>query len=240
MSGSDLRIAGLDPFSMVDWPGKLVATVFLQGCPWRCAYCHNHQILDPRQPGRVSVEELMQVAQSRLGFLDGLVFSGGEPLMQGSALERLLPEFKVMGYELGLHTGGAFPRALRSLLAAGCLDWVGLDVKALPRDYPRVVGRPAAVKTASVVAESLEAWLESGIAGEVRVTVYPGGSDWLTLVEELLAQGVPALALQQARAVGAAAGFQPLVDRKFVDLAAAAQELADQAGVPLEVRPAAA
>src|SRR5699024_7544222 len=74
VAAADLQIAGLVPLSSIDWPGQLVATVFCQGCPWRCTYCHNTAILDPRTPGAVSWTQLEQLLARRHGLLDGVVF----------------------------------------------------------------------------------------------------------------------------------------------------------------------
>src|SRR5690625_1982067 len=82
VEAADLQIAGLVPLSSVDWPGRLVATVFCQGCPWSCTYCHNTAILDPRTPGAVPWTQLEQLLTRRHGLLDGVVFSGGEATMQ--------------------------------------------------------------------------------------------------------------------------------------------------------------
>jgi pyruvate formate lyase activating enzyme len=122
-----LTVAGVQAFSSVDFPGRLAAVVFLQGCPWRCGYCHNPE-LQPRGQGtgpRWPV--LRDWLARRLGRLDGVVFSGGEPTLD-PALPAALDELRAMGYALGLHTAGLAPRRLSALLPR--LDWVGLDVKA--------------------------------------------------------------------------------------------------------------
>ena len=141
-----LQIAGLVPFSTVDWPGKIAATLFLQGCPWRCPYCHNSAILDPKAPGLVEWGEVRTLLQRRKGLLDGVVFSGGEALMQAgsrdgySPLEAALRETRDLGFATGIHVAGAYPKRLQHLLDEGLLDWVGLDIKALPADYGFATG----------------------------------------------------------------------------------------------------
>lgn len=174
MLADDLNIAGLVPFSSVDWPGKLVAVVFLQGCPWRCPYCHNAQILDPRARGRVQWAEVVSHLESRRGLLDGIVFSGGEALMQAGsgALGTAMAQAKAMGFEVGLHAGGAYPAGLKTLLAGGLVDWVGLDIKALPEDYPLATGRPGGGRKATESLDALVSHLE--VDHEVRLTLWPG------------------------------------------------------------------
>lgn len=174
MLADELNIAGLVPFSSVDWPGKLAAVAFLQGCPWRCPYCHNAQILDPRTKGNVTWEEVVALLNSRRGLLDGIVFSGGEALMQASsgALEAAMRQAKDMGFLVGLHAGGAYPSALRKLLELEVLDWVGLDVKALPEDYSLATGRSGGGSRAEESLDALVAHDE--IDHEVRLTLWPG------------------------------------------------------------------
>ena len=181
----ELRIAGLVPFSTVDWPGNLCAVLFLQGCPWRCPYCHNANILDLRTPGIVSWDEVEALLSKRRGLLDGVVFSGGEALVQGSAspgspLETALTRVRELGFKTGLHTAGIYPRKLEYLLQEGLLDWVGLDIKALPQDYELATGSPVGAdrssETLSVLADydASRTGANSDFSWEVRLTLWPG------------------------------------------------------------------
>lgn len=151
-----LEIAGIQPLSLVDWPGKLVCSVFCQGCPWACVYCHNHEILDCRTPGQVPWHEVLTLLQRRVGLLDGVVFSGGEACRQGPALLTAMREVRALGFAVGLHTAGAYPGVLRAALEAGLVDWVGLDIKAPAQFYPQVVGAPGGDRA----WESLQVLLE--------------------------------------------------------------------------------
>lgn len=199
-----LAIAGLTRLSTCDWPGHLAATVFLQGCPWRCTYCHNPDILDPTTPGQVPWQQVRDLLVRRQGMLDGLVFSGGEPTRQ-EGLGAAMLEVRDLGFGVGLHTAGAYPRRLAEVLPH--LDWVGLDVKALPSGYTAVTG----VKASAVKAyESLRLVLDSGVDHEVRVTVDPtlhSAEHVETLVRRLREAGVARIALQQARPLGARPGY---------------------------------
>ncbi|WP_454050766.1 anaerobic ribonucleoside-triphosphate reductase activating protein [Cellulomonas sp. Marseille-Q8402] len=166
----DLEIAGLVPVSTVDWPGRLVATAFLQGCPWRCTYCHNVAILDPRTPGVVPWGRVRALLARRVGLLDGVVFSGGEPTRQVALLDAVR-EVRAAGFGVGLHTGGAYPKRLAALLPH--VDWVGLDVKA-PAHLYRAITRTGGPTTAADQAfASLRLVLESGVDVQVRTTVDP-------------------------------------------------------------------
>lgn len=202
---SDLQIAGINAMSSVDWPGKLVATVFTQGCPWRCAYCHNQAIIDPRIPGVVDWSALEDLMSRRRGLLDGVVFSGGEATRQW-ALFPAARKVRSWGFEVGLHTAGPYPSRLRSLLADGCIDWVGLDIKALPgASYDEVAGRPHAGEKAW---ESLEILLESGVEYEVRLTVDDKGLPDAVAVARLCRErGVRSFALQEVRLQGVSEAY---------------------------------
>ena len=143
----DLVIAGLVPMSTVDWPDHLTATVFLQGCPWNCFYCHNQALIPALAPGQVAWEEVRALLRRRRGLLDGVVLTGGEALRQ-DALADAAREVIDMGFQVGLHTAGPYPRRLRDMIVAGLVDWVGLDIKALPEHYGQVVDRANAAAKA--------------------------------------------------------------------------------------------
>ena len=199
-----LRIGGLTPLTSVDYPGELAAVVYCQGCPWRCPYCHNGHLLDENDeigdagdaPGQLDWSDVMKRLESRRGLLDAVVFSGGEPTAQ-RALAGAMAEVRALGFKVGLHTGGAYPERLQRLLPH--LDWVGLDIKALPEDYPHVTSVPGSGERAW---QSLELLLAAGVALEVRTTPMPGlDSDGYLqrLMQQLADAGVRNYALQQCQ-----------------------------------------
>ena len=201
-AAESLAIAGLVSLSTVDWPGRLVATAFLQGCPWRCAYCHNAAILDTRTPGAVPWSAVRALLDRRHGLLDGVVFSGGEPTRQPGLLDAVR-RVKADGYLVGLHTGGAYPARLAALLPH--VDWIGFDVKAPARLY-RAVTRAGGPTTAAERAfASLRMVLDAGVDVTVRTTVDPTvltDDDVRELTDTLFAMGVPEHVLQQVRTEG--------------------------------------
>ena len=201
----DLQIAGLVPMSTVDWPGKFAAVLFLQGCPWACPYCHNSAIIDPRIPGVVAWSALEDLLARRRDLLDGVVFSGGEATRQ-IALGAAMARVRELGFGVGLHTAGPYPRRLEELLGAGLVDWVGIDVKATPDNYEAVAGRSGAGERAW---ESLGIVLaHPDVDHEVRLTVYPDGpGDALAVATAAREMGVRSFALQQARDMGTPDGF---------------------------------
>lgn len=204
----ELNIAGVTAFSTVDWPDMLAATVFLQGCPWSCFYCHNPALIDPRAQGDVSWSDVVDLLCDRMGLLDGVVFSGGEPTLQ-RALVPAMDAVRALGFRVGLHTGGAYPGLLAQVLPH--VDWVGLDIKALPEDYDRVTGRPGSAAKAWRSLELvlgnrlLRAGSERPLDFEVRTTVHPGAIDDEGLGElgcRLADAGVDCWAVQRFRSEG--------------------------------------
>ena len=207
-TADELRIAGLTRFSGADWPDHLAATVFLQGCPWDCVYCHNPDLIDPHSTGTIAWREVLAFLDERRTQLDGVVFSGGEPTMQ-TALVPAIDEARRLGIRVGLHTGGAFPSRLDSVLPQ--LDWVGLDIKASAADYATVTQRRGSGIHAwrslrrLLDAARARAGSERPLEYEVRTTVHPTLTDasrLRLLGEQLLAEGVQWWALQCARAIG--------------------------------------
>lgn len=207
-SADELNIAGVTPFSTVDWPDMLAATVFLQGCPWNCFYCHNPALIDPRAEGGVSWSEITDLLCDRIGLLDGVVFSGGEPTLQ-RALVPAMEAVRSLGFKVGLHTGGAYPGLLAQALPH--VDWVGLDIKALPAEYDGVTGRQQSGKNAWRSLELVlgNRLLRAGSAHplefEVRTTVHPAAIDDDGLRElgcRLADAGVDCWAVQRFREAG--------------------------------------
>lgn len=200
-----LQIAGLVPMSTVDWPDHLVATVFTQGCPWNCFYCHNQALIPTRTPGAVAWGRVRELLERRRGLLDGVVFTGGEALRQ-DALADAAAEVRDLGFAVGLHTAGAYPRRLVDVVAAGLIDWVGLDIKALPEHYEAVVARSGAGDKAWACLETLvAARAEGGPSFEVRTTVVPRdvtADDAVEVARRVHDAGARVYALQQARGEG--------------------------------------
>jgi pyruvate formate lyase activating enzyme len=162
-----LKVGGLVPFTTIDYPHRLAAVVFCQGCPWRCRYCHNRELLDAAAPGAIPWDEVLSFLGRRRGVLDAVVFSGGEPTMQ-PGLIHAVREVGSFGFRIGLHTGGAFPEALTGLLPH--LDWIGMDIKAPFPDYERITG---ILDSGEVAERSAFLVRESGVKHRFRTTVDP-------------------------------------------------------------------
>ena len=198
---SDLRLGGVTPFSTVDWPGKLAAVAFVQGCPWRCAYCHNPHLQQVVRGGTPSFDAFVAWLRTRVGLLDAVVFSGGEPTAQ-VALPAAMVAVKELGFSVGLHTAGASPRRLAEALR--CADWVGFDAKAAAREVASIA-RVAWSGTAA--SASLRLLLASDVRHEIRTTVHPSLLDedaLVRLADELASLCVRRWVLQPFRPSGCA------------------------------------
>lgn len=194
-----LLVGGVETFSMVDYPGQMAAVVFLQGCPWRCPFCHNTDLQIIGKDNGFSWPKFMEFLEERKGKLDAVVFSGGEPLVQ-DALEDAVKEVKALGYKIGLHTGGFRPDFFKRLLPL--LDWVGFDIKTplTAERYNAAIGQ----KHFEKALESLRALVSSGVAFECRTTCDPrllSIEDIYTLGRRLPELGVKEYYLQQYRPI---------------------------------------
>jgi pyruvate formate lyase activating enzyme len=192
-------VGGIVPFSATDFPGALAAVVFCQGCPWRCGYCHNPHLIPPARETGIAWADVLAWLDERRGLLDAVVFSGGEPLAQASLVEAMLA-VRALGFAIGLHTGGAYPRQLAKVLPH--VDWVGFDVKSARDEYARVTG---VADSGDPAWKSLEHVLRSTVECEVRTTVHRSLTPTDTLeriAEALSVRGVRRWVLQRFRAQG--------------------------------------
>ena len=137
-----MRILGLQKLSLVDFPGKVAATVFTGGCNLRCPFCHNAPLVLPgRGTSALDAGGVLDFLASRRGLLDGVVLSGGEPLLQPDAAD-FLAEVKAMGFSVKLDTNGCHPDALADILDRRLADYVAMDIKNSLEKYPWTVGVP--------------------------------------------------------------------------------------------------
>ncbi|WP_374403375.1 anaerobic ribonucleoside-triphosphate reductase activating protein [Niveibacterium sp.] len=194
-----IQVGGFNPFSTVDWPGKLAAVVFLRGCPWRCGYCHNPELQTRTGPAPIAWDDVEAQLVRRRGFIDGVVFSGGEPTAD-RALPDAIARVRQLGLAVGLHTGGAYPERLQALLPL--LDWVGFDLKTDPGEYQTVTGVSGSGSRAWASASAVAT---SEVAHEFRLTyhgalVSPAAAQRVAQLSAHL--GVENFALQAFRAEG--------------------------------------
>ena len=164
-----MQICGLQKLAMVDYPGKLAATVFTGGCNLRCPFCHNAElVLRPAAIEPLSESSVLDFLARRKGLLDGVVLSGGEPLLQPDAAA-FLEKVRQLGFSVKLDTNGFYPEALASILEAGLVDYVAMDIKNCLPKYPQTCGIPDL--DTEPVQESVRILQKSGVDFEFRTTL---------------------------------------------------------------------
>ncbi|MEC5160336.1 MULTISPECIES: anaerobic ribonucleoside-triphosphate reductase activating protein [unclassified Janthinobacterium] len=198
-----LKVGGVTAFTATDYPGQLAAVVFVQGCPWRCAYCHNPHLQARPPRGALHWSALLAKLARRVGLVDAVVFSGGEPTMD-PALPDAIAEVKALGFKIGLHTACVYPKRLAAVLPL--VDWVGFDIKAPFDRYARITGVADSGAQARACAEAV---IASGVEYECRTTIHPSllaEAEVLELADTLAGMGVDNYALQIFRPQGCGDG----------------------------------
>ena len=190
-----MRIGGFQKFSLIDYPGKVSAIVFTQGCNFRCSYCHNPKLVNPElfsEP--IPEKEVLSFLEMRKGLIDSVVITGGEPLLQPD-VEDFIKEVKEMGYAVKLDTNGSNPRRLEELLSMNLLDYIAMDYKAPIEKYSSIVCTEVNI---DYMKKSLMMVIKSSFPYEVRTTLFRGltTDDILRMMEELNAYGVENYYLQ--------------------------------------------
>ena len=196
------RLQGITDHSTIDWPGKLAAVVFFQGCDLRCPWCQNVEGINPRGGKEASTEEILKHLQELRPLVDSMVLSGGEPLLQPKACLELLKGAKELGLGRAIETNASRPRALRQLLP--WLDFVAIDIKAPlgdPQLYDRVTGSTGTPELTRKIRESLMLAVNSNAEVEARTTVVPTLNDDDSIITRIAedVRGADCLRLQQFR-----------------------------------------
>jgi pyruvate formate lyase activating enzyme len=166
-----VAIKGLEKFAPKDFPGFISATIFLPGCGFRCPFCHNPDlVLRPETLADVPLDFFLAFLDARREWLEGVCVSGGEPLIHPE-VEGLLAVIKERNLLVKVDTNGSHPDRLASLLSAGLVDRIAMDVKAPPERYPEVVRAEADLEA---IARSIEVVRTSAKPYLFRTTVVPG------------------------------------------------------------------
>lgn len=165
-------IAGLQKTTLIDYPGKISATVFFAGCNFRCPWCYSKELVLPveikKQP-KVSAKEFFSFLKKRKGLLEGVVLCGGEPTINED-LPKFIKKIKELGYAVKLDTNGSNPKMLRKLIDSSLIDYVAMDVKLPKEKYPEIFKGKVEVKD---IEESMKILKNSKIDSEFRTTIVP-------------------------------------------------------------------
>lgn len=207
-----LWVAGFQPFTLSDFPGRVAAIVFTQGCNFACPFCHNSEIIAPpsllgereaEDPGAEAADAAYEARLTRVRSsllerrrqLDGVVVTGGEPTLQRGLLPFLEWVKSDTGLSAKLDTNGSRPGVVAKLLERGLLDFIAVDIKAPPKKYPQCSGREAGVQR---VWETVELVARSGVEHLFRTTMFPSLLDQEDLQEirSLVPKGSPHIVQQ--------------------------------------------
>jgi pyruvate formate lyase activating enzyme len=195
--GSDLmRIVGFTETSLLDWHGRIAAVLWIGGCDFACPFCHNYRVADDDpELTLVPWEDIARTLRRKRDWYDGVVLTGGEPLMHPEVFE-LCRRIKDIGQRVKVDTNGSFPYALKALLELKLVDAVAMDVKApLDSRYAKAAGRHMDV---APLRRTIRLLLESSIEHEFRCTLVPGliNPEDITAIGEAI-KGAQAVALQE-------------------------------------------
>ncbi len=164
--GKTLSVGGLVSITTVDYPDHIASVIFLQGCSWRCKYCHNSHLQSILPSESLPWEDVLNLLKSRKGFIEAVVFSGGEPLLQDALFDAIC-EVKDIGFLVGLHTAGIVPSRLAQVIQY--VDWIGFDIKNGFEHYQSITN----IKNSGDVAyESLRIAINANVDLEVRITMF--------------------------------------------------------------------
>lgn len=175
-------IGGLQKVSLVDYPGHISATLFLQGCNFRCPYCHNPELVNPELFQRpLPEEEVWAFLRNRVGKLDGVAITGGEPTLHKD-LPDIMRRIKGLGLLVKLDTNGSHPDMLEQIIGLRCVDYIAMDLKAPLERYAELTGVRVDI---AAIQKSIRLIMDAPVASEFRTTVVRS----LLTPEEVMAIG---------------------------------------------------
>ena len=180
-------IGGMQKLTLLDYPGEMACILFTAGCDFRCPYCHNSGLLI--NADAVPEDEVFSYLEKRRELLDGVVITGGEPLMHEDIFD-LAEKIRALGYKIKLDTNGSYPGRLLEMIESGLADYVAMDVKHLPKKYERAAG--VKVDT-DAIKKSIEILKDADIKREFRTTVVKGihELDDIVGIAKMLSTDVP-------------------------------------------------
>ncbi len=163
-----MRIGGLQKFSLIDYPGKMAAVIFTQGCNFRCRYCHNPQLVLPECfQESIPEEEVFSFLEKRRGQLEAVVVTGGEPTIH-IGLIPFLRKIRTLHYLIKLDTNGSNPAVLEKVFDQRLVDYAAMDLKAPLEEYSQMAGR---FVDEDRLRKSIRLIIESGVTYEFRTTL---------------------------------------------------------------------
>lgn len=162
-------IDGFQKLTLLDFPEKMACIVFTKGCNLRCPFCHNGPlVLERSREGLIKEDEIFEYLKKRKKILDGVVISGGEPLLQKNIKDFII-KVRELGYKIKLDTNGTSPNLLKELISEELVDYVAMDIKNVFNKYPKITGCRN-VNTDNI-KKSIDILKRSNIDYEFRTTI---------------------------------------------------------------------
>ncbi len=170
IGGRKIRLAGLQKLTLIDYPGKMASIVFTVGCNFKCPFCHNASLVNGTND-YIEEDSVFEYLKKRKGILEGVVITGGEPLLNSDIAE-FIEKIKKIGYPVKLDTNGTNPRLLKELVSKKLVDYVAMDIKNSFENYTLAAGN---IKIdIDAINESIDFLLEGSVDYEFRTTVVKG------------------------------------------------------------------
>lgn len=164
-----MKICGYNKTTLLDYPGKVAATIFLGSCNFRCPFCQNSSlVLHPAVQPEIPADEVLSFLKKRQGILDGVCISGGEPTLS-EELPDFIREIKALGYAVKLDTNGSRPYVVKELVKEGLIDKAAMDIKACPDNYKALSG--LRYPDMDSIFETVDFLMEGHVDYEFRTTV---------------------------------------------------------------------
>lgn len=164
-----MNFNGFQKLTLLDFPGRVACTLFSAGCNFRCPFCHNASLVTHINNDIIyTQDEILSYLKKRVGIIEGVCFTGGEPLLNNQ-LEEFITKVKDIGYSVKLDTNGSFPDRLKNLVEKNLVDYVAMDIKNSNEKYSETAGTPDL--DIQKIDDSVNFLLNGKIPFEFRTTV---------------------------------------------------------------------
>ncbi|MHA1269114.1 MAG: anaerobic ribonucleoside-triphosphate reductase activating protein [Candidatus Helarchaeota archaeon] len=201
----EIFFGDVQDISTIDYPGEVVSVLFFCGCPLRCPFCHNYNLVNQSNCDQISVNQIIDHIKKSIPFITGVAITGGEPTQQIDPLIDLIKKFKELKLLVKIDTNGYYSRNLKRLCELDIVDYFALDIKneLKPKSYARsaglsIISGPKIVKR---IKQSIEILINSNSFFEARTTIVPSLNDSETIIGNICQDivGVNRYVLQEFR-----------------------------------------
>jgi len=167
-----MKILGFIETSLVDWDKKVSSVIFVGGCNFHCPFCQNYPLVkESKELKEIKWEDIKKKLIAKKKWIDGVVISGGEPMMHPEIFG-LLIKIKDLGFKTKIDTNGFFPYPLKEAIESSLVDYVAMDIKTtLDKRYDKACGRKIYLV---VIDRTIKLLKECGVDYEFRTTLIPG------------------------------------------------------------------